>query len=143
MEIEIMPNRLLNDYTAIKFLNKLRKIDGVLEIMIYGPRFKKRTIYLGKNEVRLIVKVGRFWVVINKKDKEDILSDINAICSEIFNFGYSIQPRRFVKKQKSLCDYLYGGPPILKGFLINEEYEDEAEDQIIEFDEDFIIDDEK
>lgn len=139
MEIEILPNRLLKDETAIKFLNKLRKIEGILEIMVFGPRYQKRTVYLGKNQVQLIIKIGRFWLVIDKEYVEGTLMAIKEICEDSFcDFGYTVQPKRFVKKQKSLRDYIYGSP-ILKGFLI---HDDVDEEEILEFDSDFTMDEE-
>jgi methyl-coenzyme M reductase subunit D len=123
LEIEIIPDRLLSDSTAIKFLNKIRKINGIGEIMLHGPRYERRTIQLGAINVPLIIKVGRFWLEI--KEDEFVLENILKVCEELFPFGYQVSRKRFLKKEISVGDTLTGGPPILRVVLTEDENERE------------------
>ena len=135
VEIEIMPERLLNDETAIKFLNRVRKISGIIQIMIHGPRYEKRNIYLGKNLVPLMIKIGRFWIEI---EDENIVNDIRIICEDLFPFGYRIQPKRFLKRFTGIGDSV-SGSPVFKVNLINEN--EDLEEKCFELDTDFYIND--
>ena len=139
MEIEIMPERLLNDDTAIKFLNRIRNLDGIAEIMLSGPRYEKRAVFIGKNKINLILKISKFWLVVRDDESlEHTLTNLKDACNEVFHFGYRMYPKRFIKKEKSLCDYLYGGPPIIRTTLVDDN--DEEQEKCIEFDSDFYID---
>jgi len=135
VEIEVMPERLLNDDTAIKFLNRVRKISGIIQIMIHGPRYERRNIYLGKNLVPLTIKIGRFWIEI---EDEKVVNDIRIVCEDLFPFGYYIHPKRFLKHDTGIGDCL-SGSPVFRVNLINEN--EDLEEKCFELDSDFCIND--
>lgn len=135
-EIEILPSRLLNDDTVAFFLNKIKDIEGIEEIMMHGPayrEFTERVIHVGLKEIGLKIKVGRFWLVIDDTVEREVVDKLKEICNQTFPYGYTIAPKLFLKTDVSVGDILAGGPQIKRIDLIGAEDLDEEIDPFVEF----------
>ncbi len=108
LEVVIFPNRLCSDESVANFLQALRKIDGVLKVIMHGPRtydMIKRTINVGEKELILDIQVGKFYVEIAHPE---VILPLRAAADEIFTFGYRIGSGRYTKYRKTTMDHVRG-----------------------------------
>ena len=132
VEVEIFPHRYLKASTTEKFLNKIYDLKTVERVIIhgqplpkvitYGParglpvnHTERKIIHVKGVPVELTVMAGRFWITLSD-DSE--LDKLDAICKEMFPFGYNLRVGKFLKDRPTVTDYIkYGEDGV---FLINE-----------------------
>lgn len=109
LEVVIFPDRLCSDETVANFLVALKEIDGIIQILLSGPRtydFVKRKIKVGSTkEIILDIQVGKFFIEI---DHPEVIIDIRAAADRVFSFGYKIGAGRYNKYQKTTMDHVRG-----------------------------------
>lgn len=122
MQVEIFPNRLLNNETAQALLNELNKISGITRMIVYGPRLPKEdpeNLLAGKHNIRepkylnimgekveLIVQVGRIFV---EMDDPGIKEKIKEACRKVLPFPFEINEGIYIRTQKTISDYVRKG----------------------------------
>jgi methyl-coenzyme M reductase subunit D len=122
MQIEIFPDRLLNNETAQALLNELNKISGITRMVVYGPRLPRETpenLLAGKFNVRekqyllimgeqveLTVQVGRVFV---EMEDPGIVEKIRKACQKALPFPFEINEGLYIRTQKTLSDYVRKG----------------------------------
>lgn len=108
-EVVIFPNRLCSDETVAEFLNALKEIDGITQVIMHGPRtydLIKRCIKVGKTqELILDIQVGKFYIEI---EQPQVIIPIREAADKIFTFGYRIGAGRYTKYQKTTMDHVRG-----------------------------------
>lgn len=108
-EVVIFPNRLCSDQTVANFLIALKKIDGVTQVIMHGPRtydFIKRVIKVGETQdIILDIQVGKFYIEI---DHPEVILAIREAADQCFTFGYRIGAGRYTKYQKTTMDHVRG-----------------------------------
>lgn len=109
LEVVVFPERLCSDETVIDFLEALKEIDGITQIILSGPRtydLVKRKIKIGSsNEIILDIQVGKFFIEV---EDSEIILPIRAAADRVFTFGYKIGAGRYNKYQKTTMDYVRG-----------------------------------
>lgn len=109
LEVVVFPNRLCSDQTVADFLEALKEIDGITQIILSGPRtydLVKRKIMIGKaKEIILDIQVGKFFIEV---ENSEIILPIREAADRIFPFGYRIGAGRYNKYQKTTMDYVRG-----------------------------------
>jgi len=119
-EIEIFPHRLPSDETVANFLLKVRKMRGITQVTLFGPRvYYEKIIKVSGKVVPLRIQVARFWIEV---EGIDVLEKLKDICDETFPYGFSIKVGRFTKYLETVGDRLRGSSLILRtDFLKGEE----------------------
>jgi len=109
LEVVIFPDRLCSDETVANFLLALKDIDGIIQILLSGPRtydLVKRKVKIGSTkEIILDIQVGKFFIEI---ENPEVIMDIRAAADRVFSFGYKIGAGRYNKYQKTTMDYVRG-----------------------------------
>ena len=110
IEVVVFPNRLCSDATVTAFLDALRKLAGVIKVIMHGPRtydLAKRAIQVGNlEELILDIQVGKFYIEI---DHPDTILEIREVADEVFaKFGYRIGAGRYTKYQQTTMDHVRG-----------------------------------
>jgi methyl-coenzyme M reductase subunit D len=122
MQVEIFPDRLLNNETAQALLNELNKIGGITRMIVYGPRLPKEdpeNLLAGKHNIRepkylnimgekveLTVQVGRIFV---EMDDPGIKEKIKEACRKVLPFPFEINEGIYIRTQKTISDYVRKG----------------------------------
>ena len=116
MDIEIFPHRLLSADTTEKLLNDLEDLKGVKRMVIQGQRLppeeinpERQFITVKGEKIDLQVKTGRIMMEI---EEEEIIEEVKKICDEILPFGYNIHVGTFIRKQKTVTDYIKYGEAV-------------------------------
>lgn len=125
-EILIFPERLLLADTTEVLLNKLRKVKNVNKINVQGEDLpavmkmgpgtggpvnhpERRVIIVAGEEMELRVQVGRIFVEISDIDfVPQALKDIEAVCTEVFPFNFTLEVGRYSKFKPTVSDYKKG-----------------------------------
>ncbi|NVM30883.1 MAG: hypothetical protein HWN65_18730 [Candidatus Helarchaeota archaeon] len=109
LEVVIFPNRFCSDETVADFLECLKGIDGIIKVIMHGPRtydIIKRVIKVGgTQEVILDIQVGKFYIEF---DEPSCLVPIREAADSVFPFGYRIGVGRYTKWQKTTMDHVRG-----------------------------------
>ena len=109
LEVVIFPDRLCSDETVANFLIALKEIDGIIQILLSGPRTYdavKRKIKVGSTkEIILDIQVGKFFIEI---EHPEVIIDIRAAADRVFTFGYKIGAGRYNKYQQTTMDHVRG-----------------------------------
>jgi len=103
MEVAVIPERLLGDETAGKFISRVREIDGVVNVTVQGPNYFARDLEIGDIKLKTTVKVGKLFVGISKAPAEDA---IRVICDDLFAFPYHLHVGMFSKDRPTIVDVL-------------------------------------
>ncbi len=122
MQVEIFPDRLLNNETAQALLNELNKISGITRMIVYGPRLPRddpEDLLAGKHNVRepkylnimgekveLTVQVGRIFV---EMEDPGIKDKIKEACRKALPFPFEINEGIYIRTQKTISDYVRKG----------------------------------
>ncbi|OFV67351.1 hypothetical protein DRN98_08105 [Methanosarcinales archaeon] len=103
MEVAVVPERLLGDETAGKFISRVRDVDGVVNVTVQGPSYFARDLEIGDAKLKTTVKIGKLFVGISKASAED---EIRSICDDLFTFPYHLHVGRFSKDRPTIVDVL-------------------------------------
>ncbi len=125
LEVVIFPNRLCSDETVKTFLESLRRIDGVISVIMHGPRtydLIKRTIQVGEQQLILDIQVGKFFIEI---EHPEVILEIRKAADEDFKFGYRIGSGRYTKYQKTTMDHVRGYSLTFRKEILEREPDDE------------------
>jgi methyl-coenzyme M reductase subunit D len=122
LQVEIFPDRLLNNETAQALLNELNKISGITRMIVYGPRLPSQDpedLLAGKHNVRepkylnimgekvvLTVQVGRIFV---EMEDPGIKEKIKVACRKVLPFPFEINEGIYIRTQKTVSDYVRKG----------------------------------
>ena len=106
VEVLIFPNRLLAIHHVEEFLEKIKTVDGITQIMLTGPRiYETCTIKIGSKLVPLKIQVGK---VIIEIEAVELIKDIREVCDACFKFGYRIGVGRYSKWRETTMDSVRG-----------------------------------
>ncbi len=122
LQVEIFPDRLLNNETAQALINELNKIGGITRMIVYGPRLPREdpeNLLAGKHNIRepkylnimgenveLTVQVGRIFV---EMDDPGIKEKIKEACRKVLPFPFEINEGIYIRTQKTISDYVRKG----------------------------------
>lgn len=122
LQVEIFPDRLLNNETAQALLNELNKISGITRMVVHGPRLPSEdpeNLLAGKHNIRepkylnimgekvqLTVQVGRIYV---EMDNPGIKEKIKEACRKVLPFPFEINEGMYIRTQKTISDYVRKG----------------------------------
>jgi len=122
LQVEIFPDRLLNNETAQALINELNKISGITRMVVHGPRLPSEdpeNLLAGKHNIRepkylnimgekvvLTVQVGRIYV---EMDDPGIKEKIKEACRKTLPFPFEINEGTYIRTQKTITDYVRKG----------------------------------
>jgi len=122
MQVEIFPDRLLNNETAQALLNELNKISGITRMVVHGPRLPAETpenLLAGKynvhepqtleimgEKVELTVQVGRVYV---EMEDPSIKDKIKEACRKVLPFPFEINEGNYIRTRKTMTDFVRKG----------------------------------
>ena len=118
-DIEIFPHRLLGCETTEKLLIDLDGINAVNRIVLHGRRMsisetgeESRFITIKGEKIDLHVKTGRVLIEVKTTEIEDpdqFHDNIRVICARHLPFGFNITEGTFIRKQKTVTDWIKYG----------------------------------
>jgi methyl-coenzyme M reductase subunit D len=134
LQIEIFPRRILSPETAQKLMVELYKVDGVLRVMIQGPRLPEKVAYgpgtgekvehplrkpiqIGDQVIDLKISVGRIRMELADAEVKE---NVREICEKMLPFSFEFREGHFLKKKATVTDYAKLGPdadPLLLGMV--------------------------
>lgn len=124
IQIEIFPSRILSPETSQKLIVELAQVDGILRVMVQGPRLPEKVsfgpgtgekvehplrkpIQIGGQVIELKISVGRIRLeVANAEVKEEV----RARCEKVLPFSFEFREGHFLKKKPTVTDYAKLGP---------------------------------
>lgn len=124
IQIEIFPSRILSPDTSQKLLVELSQVDGILRIMVQGPRLPEKVSYgpgtgekvehplrkpiqIGDQVIELKISIGRIRLeVLNAEVKEEV----RVMCEKVLPFSFEFREGHFLKKKPTVTDYAKLGP---------------------------------
>ncbi|NVM01921.1 MAG: hypothetical protein HWN67_06275 [Candidatus Helarchaeota archaeon] len=105
-EVLIFPNRLLAEHHVEEFLEKIKDVEGISNIMLTGPRiYGTSSINIGSKSIPLKIQVGKLILQI---EAVDLIKDIRKVCDYCFKFGYRIGVGRYTKWRETTMDSVRG-----------------------------------
>lgn len=113
-EVQIFPERLLADHHVEEFLERIKSIEGITQIILTGPKVysdEPRYIKVGDKQILLKVQVGKLLIEV---DKLDVIKDIKEVCDECFKFGYRVGIGRYSKWRETTMDHVRGHDLIIQ-----------------------------
>ncbi|MHA1378769.1 MAG: methyl-coenzyme M reductase operon protein D [Candidatus Helarchaeota archaeon] len=115
-EVMIFPNRLLANHHVEEFLEKIKSVEGITQIMMTGPRiYETSTIKVGSKEIPIKIQVGKLIMEI---ETIELIKDIREICDGCFRFGYRIGVGRYTKWRETTMDSVRGYSLIIQKDLL-------------------------
>ena len=123
LEVVIFPNRLCSDESVADFLECIRKIDGVIRVILSGPRtydIIKREIQVGKQKLILDIQVGKFYIEI---EHPEVILPLREAADKTFSFGYRIGSGRYTKYRKTTMDHVRGYSLVFRKELLERDTE--------------------
>jgi methyl coenzyme M reductase subunit D len=115
-EVLIFPNRLLANHHVEEFLEKIKTIEGITQIMLTGPRiYEPSTIKIGSKEIPIKVQVGKLIIEI---ETVDLIQNIREVCDDCFKFGYRIGVGRYSKWRETTMDSVRGYSLVIQKDLL-------------------------
>ncbi len=124
IQIEIFPSRILSPETSQKLITELYQVDGILRVMVQGPRLPEKVFYgpgtgekvehplrkpiqIGDQVIELKISVGRIRLEIaNAEVKEKV----RAVCEKVLPFSFEFREGHFLRKKPTVTDYAKLGP---------------------------------
>ena len=123
VQYEIFPQRMLDPASAQELLNRLEQIEGVIRVLVQGPRLPltvpygpgkgapvdhtdREIIRVGDQVMELQVKVGR----IRLEAENDVMEEVRALCEELFPFPFELKEGLFLRRKATVTDYAKYGP---------------------------------
>lgn len=119
MQVEIFPQRLLNLETAQKLIDELNEIEGIVRIVVYGPRLpaedpeallqgkygvrESKFLNIKGEKVELTVQVGRIWAEIEERG---VRKKVRAACEKALPFPFEIYDGMYIRTKKTVTDYI-------------------------------------
>jgi methyl-coenzyme M reductase subunit D len=124
IQIEIFPSRILSPETAQKLLVELSQIDGILRVMVQGPRLPEKVFYgpgtgekvehplrkpiqIGDQVIELKVSVGRIRLEISNAEVKE---KVRTVCEKVLPFSFEFREGHFLRKKPTVTDYAKLGP---------------------------------
>lgn len=124
VQIEIVPQRILNPETSEKLLGRIYDCDGIIRVSIFGSRLPdavgygpgtgqkvnhplKKSIEVEGQQVNMRVSLGRLRIEVT--DDETAL-EIKKICEETLSFPFEFYKGTYFKKHSTVVDYAKMGP---------------------------------
>ncbi|MDL2260843.1 methyl-coenzyme M reductase operon protein D [Methanimicrococcus sp. OttesenSCG-928-J09] len=124
VQIEIVPQRILNPETSEKLLGRIYDCDGIIRVSIFGSRLPdtvgygpgtgqkvnhplKKTIDVEGQQVNMRVSLGRLRVEV---ENDETALEIKKICEETFSFPFEFYKGTYFKKHSTVVDYAKMGP---------------------------------
>ncbi|MDR0767114.1 MAG: methyl-coenzyme M reductase operon protein D [Methanosarcinales archaeon] len=124
VQIEIVPQRILNPETSEKLLRRVYDCDGIIRVQVQGSRLPdkvgygpgtgekvnhplKKSIEVEGQQVNMRVTLSRLLVEV---DSDRTADEIKKICDETFSFPFEFYKGVFFKKYSTIVDYAKMGP---------------------------------
>lgn len=124
LQLEIVPQRLLNPETAQGLLNEILDLEGVVRLFIHGPRLpgtvpygpakgtamahnSRRLIEIEGNAVELMVSVGSIRLEVTDADVKE---QVHEICEKLFPFPFEFREGNFMLRRQTVTGYARFGP---------------------------------
>lgn len=124
LQIEIFPRRILTPETAQELLNELYRIDGVIRVMIQGPRLPEKVAYgpgtgekvehplrkaiqIENQLVELKISVGRIRLELADAAAKE---KAREVCDKVLPFPYEFREGHFFRRKATVTDYAKHGP---------------------------------
>lgn len=130
MQVEVFPQRLLGIDTARQLIDSLNEIDGIVRIVVHGPRMpaespddllngkfgvrERKTLNVMGEEVELTTQVGRLWIEMADAGVEE---KIRAACEKALPFPFELYEGLYLRRRKTVSDYARRGPDADDGTL--------------------------
>jgi methyl-coenzyme M reductase subunit D len=132
LQLEIVPQRLLNPETAQGLLNEILDLEGVVRLFIHGPRLpgtvpygpakgttmthnSRRLIEIEGKMVELMVSVGSIRLEVTDTDVKE---QVHEICEKLLPFPFEFREGNFMLRRQTVTGYARFGPdqdPLLIG----------------------------
>lgn len=124
IQIEIFPSRILSPETAQKLIAELYQVDGILRVMVQGPRLPEKVsagpgtgekvehplrkpIQIGDQIIELKISVGRIRLEVSNAEVKE---KVRAICEKVLPFSFEFREGHFLRKKPTVTDYAKLGP---------------------------------
>lgn len=124
VQVEILPGRLLNPETAQKLLSELSEVDGIIRVVIHGPRLPltvpagpgrgeivdhdaRRVIQIADTAVELTIYVGRIRMEVANADVKE---EVRSVCERILPFSFEFRVGHYFHSKPTVSDYAKYGP---------------------------------
>lgn len=131
VQVEILPERLLNPETAQKLLNELSKVEGIIKVVIHGPRLPltvpagpgrgeivdhdaRQIIQVADTALELTIYVGRIRLEV---DNADVKEEVRSVCERILPFSFEFRVGHYFQAKPTVSDYARYGPDADKKLL--------------------------
>ena len=132
LQLEIVPQRLLNPETAQGLLNEILDLEGVVRLFIHGPRLpgtvpygpakgttmthnSRSLIEIEGKMVELMVSVGSIRLEVTDTDVKE---QVHEICEKLLPFPFEFREGNFMLRRQTVTGYARFGPdqdPLLIG----------------------------
>ncbi len=123
VQIEVFPDRFLNPETVELILTEFAKINGIIRVIIHGPRLAstvpsgpakgtpnvhagRKSIQVGEQDVELGVQVGRIWLEL---EDEDVIEQVEEACRRVMPCGFHINRGLYMRSRPTQTDYAKWG----------------------------------
>lgn len=124
IQVEICPQRLLNPDTAQKLLSELNKVDGVLRVIIHGPRLPtkvsagpgtgedvdhqgRKVVQIADTALELSISVGRIRLEVADADVKE---EVRITCERVLPFSFEYRDGLYFHNKATVSDYVKYGP---------------------------------
>ncbi|WP_321417356.1 methyl-coenzyme M reductase operon protein D [uncultured Methanomethylovorans sp.] len=119
LQLEIVPQRLLNPETAQGLLNEILDLEGVVRLFIHGPRLPGTVPYgpakgtaMAHNSRRLIEIEGKMvelMVIVGSIRLEvtdiDVKEQVHEICEKLLPFPFEFREGNFMLRRQTVTGY--------------------------------------
>lgn len=124
IQVEICPQRLLNPETAQMLLSELNKVDGVLRVIIHGPRLPRKVsagpgtgedvdhmgrtvVQIADTALELSISVGRIRLEVANADVKE---EVRTTCERVLPFSFEFRDGLYFHNKVTVSDYVKYGP---------------------------------
>ncbi|AAM07888.1 TPA: methyl-coenzyme M reductase operon protein D [Methanosarcina acetivorans] len=124
IQIEIFPSRILSPETAQKLISELYQVDGIIRVMVQGPRLPERVsagpgtgekvehplrkpIQIGDQVIELKISVGRIRLEIENAETKE---KVRSVCDKMLPFSFEFREGHFLRRKPTVTDYAKLGP---------------------------------
>jgi methyl-coenzyme M reductase subunit D len=124
IQIEIFPIRILSPETAQKLISELYQVDGILRVMVQGPKLPEKVGYgpgtgekvehplrkpiqIGDQVIELKISVGRIRLELSDAEVKE---KVRAVCEKVLPFSFEFREGHFLRRKPTVTDYAKLGP---------------------------------
>jgi len=124
IQIEIFPSRILSPETAQKLMAELYKVDGIIRVMVQGPKLPDRVSYgpgtgekvehplrkpiqIGDQVIELKISVGRIRLELSNAEAKE---QVREVCEKMLPFPFEFREGNFFRRKPTVTDYAKLGP---------------------------------